>query len=330
MKKILLIATGGTIASKQTASGFTPLISSEEILQCVPEVREFCTVDTLQLMNLDSTNIGPQHWIMMVMCIEENYKNYDGFVLAHGTDTMAYTAAALSYLIQNSKKPIVITGSQKSIYLENTDAKLNLTNAFLYAADEESHGVQIVFDGKTIIGTRARKLRTKSYHAFASIDFPETSVIREHKITRYIRDIPYLEKPFFYHVMNPHIFLLKLIPGISSDIFQYLKKEYDAVIIEGFGVGGIPHDEDSNFLAAMKDWMDAGKIIVMTTQVPYEGSDIGVYQVGYLAKEKLNVMEAYNMTLEATVTKLMWILGQTKEPDEVRELFCKPVCFDMI
>ena len=135
MKRILMLATGGTIASKESGHGLSPAITSEEILQCVPEIGELCHVEAMQLMNLDSTNIGPAHWLEISAALEENYALYDGFVVTHGTDTMAYTAAALSYLIQNSPKPIVITGSQKSILLHNTDARLNLYNSFVYVTD---------------------------------------------------------------------------------------------------------------------------------------------------------------------------------------------------
>lgn len=330
MKKILMIATGGTIASKPTPSGLAPMITSEEILGLIPYVANVCHVEAFALFNLDSTNVSPTHWTKIVACIEENYESYDGFVITHGTDTMAYTAAALSYMIQNSKKPIVITGSQKSIFEENTDAKLNLINAFIFAASEESHGVHIVFNGKAIIGTRARKVRTKSYNAFSSIDYPYTAVIRDYKIIRYIKEVPFASKPTFYNHVKERVFLLKLIPGLKADIFAYLKDNYDVIIIEGFGVGGIPVYEQSSYLESIKDWISSGKLIVMTTQVPYEGSDMEVYQVGYQAKKELNVLEAYNMTLEATVTKLMWILGQTNDIDQIQDLFYKPVCFDII
>ena len=131
MKHILMLATGGTIASKNTGQGLAPAITSQEILNYVPSIGELCQVETLQLMNLDSTNIGPKHWLQIAQAIEDRFDQYDGFVVTHGTDTMAYTAAALSYLIQFSPKPIVLTGSQKSICLDNTDARMNLYNAFL-------------------------------------------------------------------------------------------------------------------------------------------------------------------------------------------------------
>ena len=134
MKNILLIATGGTIASKRRDSGLKPLISSEELLSYVPAAKEFCRADALQLMNLDSTNIQPKHWLLISSTIERFYDQYDGFVVCHGTDTLAYTASALSYLIQNSPKPIVITGAQKPIDLEITDAKTNLSDSFLFAS----------------------------------------------------------------------------------------------------------------------------------------------------------------------------------------------------
>ena len=122
MKKILLLATGGTIASKPTASGgLAPAITSEELLSFVPELAKLCEIDAVQLFSLDSTNVGPEQWQQLVHAIRQNYDAYDGFVIAHGTDTMAYTAAALSYMIQNSAKPVVLTGSQKSIYNRDTD-----------------------------------------------------------------------------------------------------------------------------------------------------------------------------------------------------------------
>ena len=122
-KKILLLATGGTIASKKSENGLKPQITPEELLEYIPQVKEFCEVSAIQLLNLDSSNMEPEHWKKIVHAIREYYDAYDGFVIAHGTDTMAYTAAALSYMIQNSTKPIVITGAQKPIDLEITDAK---------------------------------------------------------------------------------------------------------------------------------------------------------------------------------------------------------------
>ena len=150
MKNILMIGTGGTIASEMTPSGLTPELNSTQLLSFVPRIGEMCHVDCVQLYSLDSTNIRPAHWLGVAKTVRENYDRYDGFVISHGTDTMAYTAAALSYLIQGSPKPIVLTGAQKPIWFDGTDSKRNLTDAFLYAC-RGCGGVQIVFNGKVIL-----------------------------------------------------------------------------------------------------------------------------------------------------------------------------------
>ena len=332
MKHILMLATGGTIASCESEEGLSPTITSEEILRHVPEIGSFCKVDTIQLMNLDSTNMCPEHWLRISVAIKENYDNYDGFVITHGTDTMAYTAAALSYLIQNSPKPIVITGSQKSISLHDTDARMNLQNSFLYATDDDSHDVSLVFDGKVILGTRARKERTKSYNAFSSVDYPELAVIRDGRLIRYLTVKQYKDDavPVFSDKLETRILLLTLIPGMSPHILHRLKDDYRAVICQSFGVGGLPGGGDGEFAVAVGGWLNSGRPFVMMTQVPYEGSDMSVYQVGKQVKERYPIIEAYNMTLEAVVTKLMWVLGQTDDPERIRELFYKPVQYDLI
>ena len=306
-KKVLLIATGGTIASKKTENGLTPQISPEELLSYIPDLKEVCEVDTLQLLNLDSSNMEPKHWIMMVEWIKENYEKYDGFVIAHGTDTMAYTAAGLSYMIQNSTKPIVITGSQKPINMDITDAKTNLLDSFTYASDEKSQGVVIVFDGKVIAGTRAKKIRSKSYNAFDSIDFPALAVIQDGQIMRYIPMLPYEDDVKFYTQLNPNIFLLKLIPGISPEMLRYIFSHYDAVIVESFGVGGIPKSISETFYGLCREYPE--KTIIMATQVAHEGSDMTVYEVGHEMKTMCNFLESYDMTLESVIAKTMWMLA---------------------
>ncbi|MCI9242310.1 MAG: asparaginase [Lawsonibacter sp.] len=332
MKKILMLATGGTIASMESGQGLTPAITSEEILSHVPAVGELCRVEAVQLMNLDSTNVGPAHWLEMAAAIRERYDSYDGFVITHGTDTMAYTAAALSYLIQDSPKPIVITGSQKSIALNDTDARRNLFDSFLYAADRESHDVSLVFDGKVILGTRARKERSKSFNAFSCVDYPEQAVIRDGRLIRYLapRAYAYGAEPTFYDRLEDRVLLLTLIPGMGADALGLLKDSYQAVILQSFGVGGLPGGGSGPLAQAVEEWLSAGKTIVVMTQVPYEGSDMSVYQVGQQVMERFQLMEAYNMTLEAAATKLMWVLGQTSDPARIRELFYRPVQSDVI
>ena len=167
MKKILLIGTGGTIASQMAENGLAAELTTHQLLAYVPEVSQICQVDCCQLLNLDSTNITPAHWLEMARCIRAHYDEYDGFVLTHGTDTMAYTAAGLSYLIQGSPKPIVLTGAQKPMGFDSFDSKINLADAFRCAA-ADMPGVSIVFNNRVIPGTRAKKTRTKSFPAFSS------------------------------------------------------------------------------------------------------------------------------------------------------------------
>lgn len=329
MKKILLIATGGTIASTKTEAGLSPELNPYAILSYVPGVKKLCEVDAVQLLNVDSTNMSPDHWISIAAKIKETYDIYDGFVILHGTDTMSYTAAALSYLIQNSAKPIVLTGSQRPIEKEITDAVTNVEDSFLYALDDHSSGVCIVFGGRVIQGTRARKTRTKSFNAFSSMDYPDLAIIRDGRILRYIKE-DIAGEPVFYLELNTRVFLLKLIPGIKPDILSYLKKDYDALIVESFGVGGLPAYDGIGYEAALKDWIDSGRFLMMTTQVPHEGSDMSIYNVGLKYKEKYELMESFDMTLEATVTKLMWILAQTKEKEEIKKLFYTPVSHDIL
>lgn len=329
-KRILLIATGGTIASRATENGLVPQISSEDILASVPEAADICDIDAVQLFNLDSTNMCWKHWIEVAMCVRENYDKFDGFVVTHGTDTMSYALAALSYLIQNSRKPVVMTGSQKSIHFRDTDARNNLLGAFTYAADDRACGVHLVFDGKVILGTRARKTRTKSYNAFSSIDHPEVAVLCDGRLIHYIPETVDQPYPDFYDKLEPAVFVLKLIPGMDTGIFEYIKSHYRAVVLESFGVGGLPSYESDGFDDAIEGLVAAGVTVIMTTQVQHEGSDMTVYQVGHRIKERYGMLEAYNMTLEAVVAKLMWILAQTDDVRRIRELFYTPVQKDIL
>lgn len=331
MKKILLIATGGTIASRYTKEGLSPQFSAEELLEYVPTAKEFCTIDTVQPFSLDSTNICARHWLQLARLIEKKYEFYDGFVICHGTDTMAYTAAALSYLIQNNRRPIVITGAQKPIDLAITDARSNLLDSLRFASHDRAHGVSIVFGGKVIAGTRAKKEFSKSYNAFSSINYPDIASIHDNKIIFYIDDKDQSTRPLtFYHEMDERIFLLKLIPGIDGKMLDVLFDSYDGLIIESFGVGGLPSYGDDCFLNALERWMSAGKLVCMATQVTHEGSDMDVYQVGKVIKERFPVLESYDMTLEASVTKMMWALGQTKDTEKCRELFYSTINHDLL
>lgn len=329
MKKILMIATGGTIASKATSDGLAPEMDSSGLLSYVPEIKKFCDVDSVQIFNIDSTNITPEHWLKIAATIRENYERYDGFVVCHGTDTMAYTAAVLSYMVQHSPKPIVLTGSQKPIDKEDTDARINLRDSFLYASSDKASDVVIVFQGKVIAGTRARKIRTKSFNAFDSVDFPELARIRDGKIISYIA-APKRETAEFYSCLNRRVGLISLTPGMDCAILDVYFKYNDAVVLSGYGTGGIPEGEYYGFYDVIEKWENKGKTLVVTTQVQSEGSDMSIYRVGRGLKERFSLLESYDMTYESILAKLMWILGETKNPEKIREMFYKSINYDLI
>ena len=225
MKKILMLGTGGTIASEMTPEGLTPELNTHQLLSYLPRIAQLCHVDCIQLYSLDSTSIHPAHWLGTAQAIREHYDDYDGFVISHGTDTMAYTAAALSYLVQDSPKPIILTGAQKPIWFDGTDSKRNLTDAFLYAC-RGCGGVQIVFNGRVILGTRARKTYSKSFRAFSSVNYPDLAVVQDEHLLQYIR-CESRPRPLFYDRLDPHVGLLKLIPGTEDALAEFMLDRYD-------------------------------------------------------------------------------------------------------
>ena len=352
MKHILLIATGGTIASAEDGNGLSPALTGEELARSVPEIEGLCELDIVQPMNIDSTNMRPADWLRITEVIRENYDAHDGFVILHGTDTMSYTAAALSYLIQDSPKPIVLTGSQQPMGNPFTDAKINLYQSLVYAASDRSRDVSIVFGGYAIAGTRARKQRTMSFNAFNSINYPVLAYLRQDKIicsgsvavsaglaegdcagggAARAADGA-LDEPRFYTELNSRVCALKLTPGLTPDIFRLLKPDYDAVILETFGMGGVPERgaDGASYQEAIFDWVDSGRTVVMTTQVPEEGLDLGVYEVGRAYAEHPGILKGGDMTTEALVAKTMWALGQTRDADELQRLFYRPINHDRV
>lgn len=326
-KNLLLIATGGTIASDQTEKGLSPALSGHSLVSQIVGLPEDCRLHVLQLMNIDSTNMKPEGWLCIQKAIAQNYENYDGFVILHGTDTLDYTAAALSYLIQNSPKPIVITGSQKPMSHPYTDAKINLYQSILYALDEQSRDVCVVFNGRVIAGTRSRKQKTRSFDGFTSMNHPLLARIQDDVIIRMFPLAKSTEPLRMYDRLAGNILSVKLVPGVTPDFFGLLKERYEGIILEAYGLGGIPN-LDRSYEEAIFDWVHSGKLLAITTQVPEEGCDFSVYEVGHVYHDHPLILEAGNMTLEAITAKMMWIMGQTKEFEEIKKMFYQRINFD--
>lgn len=339
MTRILILTTGGTIASVQSPDGLVPGMSSQQLRSHLPQIGSDVAIDIKELFHIDSTDMTADRWITIVHAIRDNYDRYDGFVICHGTDTMAYTASVLSYMIQDPDKPIVLTGAQKPIGFEITDAKSNLQDSILYAADPRSRGVQIVFAGKVIAGTHARKVRSMSFLAFESINLPEIAEINNGRIIRYLTDPAYCadsESPLtntvrFYDKINPNVFLLKLTPSMSPALLPEIFRIYDAIVIESFGAGGIPESIEQTLFEELAKYRPEEKVLAMTTQVIYEGSHLDTYAVGRRIASSFQILEARDMTLETAVAKLMWILAdQNQSWQDIQHRFYEPIALDTL
>lgn len=327
MKKLLLLTTGGTIVSVQGENGLVPGAKTEELLSHLSGLNQSYEIDHISLMNIDSTNMQPEYWVEMTEAIYEHYNDYDGFVITHGTDTMAYTSAALSYMLQDVDKPIIVTGSQIPISYTKTDARKNVSDAIRFAC-EGIGGVYVVFDGRVIQGTRAIKLRTKSYDAFESINYPYIAFIKEDAI-EYTNEIhvPKQKEVKLNTALCTDVFLMKLHPGIKPEIFDALKNVYKGIVIESYGSGGIPF-QGRDILAKLNEMTECGISVVITTQCLEEGEDISIYEVGRKVDQSV-IIRSRNMNTEAIVPKLMWVLGQTQNPQEVKTMMETPIADDI-
>lgn len=327
MKKILMLTTGGTIASVEGEDGLAPELSAKELLHFLPaEIHEQMNIDSKIIMSMDSTNMQPEYWAKIADSVYQNYDHYDGFVITHGTDTLGYTSAALSYMLQGLDKPVVLTGSQVPISFKENDAEKNIEDALRFAL-EDIGGVFVVFDGRVIQGTRAIKMRTKSYDAFESINHPYVAYVHEGKVTYQQKPEPTSKELVFNPDLCLDVFVLKLYPGTKPEIFDYLSKSYKGIIIESFGSGGLPF-AGRNLLEKVKELTEKGIAIVITTQCLEEGADLLLYEVGRKVS-KHPIILAGDMNTEAIVAKLMWALGQTDSLTEVKEMMETPVAGDL-
>ena len=322
MKKILIIGTGGTIVAESTSRGISPAGNSDALLRTLDTLRSYYDIDYKGIMNLDSSNIQLEEWQSIAANVYEALDSYDGIVITHGTDTMAYTASVLTFMLQNLSKPVVLTGSQLPLVHPITDATNNLSLA-LVAVENGIPGVSIAFHHKIIKGCRAVKVRTMGFDAFESVNYPYLAEFKMEGMRRQLIDQS-KKAPCgpvnFMPDLSGEVFLLKLIPGSNPHIFDALMRQgYKGVVLEAFGVGGL-HFLRRDLSEKIRQLIDGGTSVIVRSQCLYEQSDFSLYEVGRKVLQS-GAVQGWDMTTEACVTKLMWALGQTGDIAGVREIF---------
>lgn len=319
-KSILILTTGGTIASLNSNEGLAPGLSGSDLGGFLAGISENYLITIKDILNLDSSNIQPEEWMFIAKNIFDNHNSYDGIVVTHGTDTMAYTTSVLSFMLKNLPIPVVFTGSQLPLTHPLTDAMDNLRYALAMAATGIP-GIYLAFHRKVILGCRAVKVRTTGFDAFESVNYPLVATIDANGFNINTNAIqPITGKVVYKDKLCNDVFLIKLTPGLNPEIFDMLvEMNYKGIVIEAFGSGGL-HFVNRNLMEKLKKLVDAGIPIVVSSQCLYERSDLSIYQAGQLAL-KQGVIPAYDMTTEAAVTKLIWALGQSNDEEEVRKMF---------
>lgn len=327
---LLLIYTGGTIGMKEdpTIQALRPFDFSQ-ILEEVPELGKFAyridahTFDPL----IDSSDVEPSLWIALADLIEERYDEYDGFVILHGTDTMAYSASALSFMIEGLTKPVIFTGSQLPIGTPRTDGKENLISSVEIAAAKDSEGhalvpeVCICFDNVLIRGNRATKINSDNFRAFRSENLPplaEAGISIRYNTSLIIKPSSWDRSPVFHKNLDTRVSILKIHPGITPSVVRNILCGADtrAVIIETYGAGNAPSKDW--FISLVKEASESGKILLNVSQCIAGCVNMDIYATGKCLKEA-GVANGYDSTTESALAKLFHLMGIYSENEEVKK-----------
>ena len=318
--KILLLTTGGTIASMPGGEGLEPH-RSDVMERELEQLRTYYDISVQDIMCLDSSNIRPEEWQVIARHIFENREGFDGIVVSHGTDTMAYTASAVTYMLPNIDLPVVFTGSQLPLADMLSDGPDNLRTAFAMAAAGYP-GVFLAFDRKVMLGCRAVKVRASGFSAFESVNSRYAALVSNQGLVVDRDMLPRCSGEAELRTeISRNVFLLKLTPGLNPAVFDMLAAMgYKGIVIEAFGLGGV--NVLHKGLRGIHRCLEDGISVVVTTQCLYDSANLQVYQVGNKLLE-LGVIQGRDMTSEAAMTKLMWAIGQGLEPEQIADLFLK-------
>lgn len=325
---VLLIYTGGTIGMiENTATGALESFNFEQLQRHVPELQKFnFPIDTYQFdPPMDSSDMEPDMWRKLVRIIHENYDRYHGFVILHGTDTMAYTASALSFMLEGLDKPVILTGSQLPIGVLRTDGKENLMTSIEIAAAQDKDGKAVVpevcifFENHLMRGNRTTKMNAENFNAFRSFNYPSLAHAGIHiKYDAHIIRRPDPTRPMKPHYLfDTNVVMLTLFPGIQESIINSVLHVpgLKAVVLKTFGSGNAPQKEW--FIRQLKDATERGIIIVNITQCQRGVVEMGRYETG-LKLLQAGVISGYDSTPECAVTKLMFLLGHGLNQAEIR------------